>query len=201
MIRLLVADDEALVRECIVAHLKSEDSFIVVAQASDGQDAVDQAIATQPDVAVLDALMPGLDGFGAAAGILANVAECKVILLSAHARPGYVSRALSAGASGFVLRSDTASSLVSAIRDVYAGQRVVNQDLAAQSLALGRSPLTARETGVLAHTLSHHSTSAIAQSLNLAEGSIRNILSAAMVKLGATSRVEASRIAEENGWL
>jgi two-component system response regulator DesR len=201
MIRVLLADDQTLVRGALAAMLGLEADIEVVAEVGTGDDVVPAARRTNPDVALLDVQMPGKDGLTAAAELRAAMPTCKVVMCTTFGRPGYLSRALAAGAAGFVVKDAPPEQLVDAVRRVYAGLRVVDPSLAAESLATGQSPLTLREREVLAESSDGGTISDIAKSLHLSEGTVRNHLSAAIGKTGARTRAEAARLAEERGWL
>jgi two-component system, NarL family, response regulator DesR len=200
-IRLLLADDQELVRSALAALLALEDDFEVVATVGRGDEVVAAAKAHRPDVALLDIEMPGIDGL-AAAGVLAQeVPECRSLILTTFGRPGYLRRAMESGASGFVVKDVPAEQLADAIRRVVAGERVVDPALAAETLASGTSPLTARERDVLVAARPGATVAQIAEKLFLSEGTVRNYLSVAMAKIGAHNRAEAVRTADERGWL
>jgi two-component system response regulator DesR len=201
MIRVLLADDQTLVRGALAAMLGLEADIEVVAEVGTGDDVVPAARRTNPDVALLDVQMPGKDGLTAAAELRAAMPTCKVVMCTTFGRPGYLSRALAAGAAGFVVKDAPPEQLVDAVRRVHAGLRVVDPSLAAESLATGQSPLTLREREVLAESSDGGTISDIAKSLHLSEGTVRNHLSAAIGKTGARTRAEAARLAEERGWL
>ena len=199
MIRLLLADDQALVRSALAALLELEDEFDVVAQVGRGDEVLDAARASDPDVALLDIEMPGLDGLAAAAVLAERLPACRVIILTTFGRPGYLRRAMESGALGFVVKDAPAERLASAVRRVADGQRVVDPALAA--LAGGPSPLTGRERDVLVAARGGATVADIAARLHLSEGTVRNYLSAAIAKTGVRNRVEALRVADEKGWL
>ncbi|MFE2756060.1 response regulator transcription factor [Actinosynnema sp. NPDC059335] len=201
MIRVLLADDQALVRGAFAAMLGLEPDIEVVAQVSAGDEVVPAARRTAPDVALLDVQMPGLDGLSAAAELHAALPSCRVIVCTTFGRPGYLARAMAAGAVGFVVKDAPPEHLVDAVRRAHAGLRVVDPVLAAESLAHGRSPLTERERDVLACARDGGTVADLAKALHLSEGTVRNHLSAAIGKTGARTRAEAVRVAEENGWL
>lgn len=201
MIRVLVADDQALVRGALAAMLDLESDLEVVAQASSGQEALDEGLRTRPDVALLDVQMPGLDGLGAAELLRERLPECRVVMCTTFGRPGYLTRALAAGASGFVVKDAPPEHLVDAVRRVHRGLRVIDPQLATESLAGGPSPLTDRERDVLRAVADGATAAAVAVRLHLSPGTVRNHLSAAMGKLDARTRVEAARAAEDRGWL
>jgi two-component system, NarL family, response regulator DesR len=200
-IRLLLADDQELVRTALAALLDLEEDFEVVASVARGDQVVDAARAHQPDVALLDIEMPGIDGLAAAAVLTAQMPSCKVVILTTFGRAGYLRRAMEAGAVGFVVKDAPAEVLASAIRGVRAGERVVDPQLAAATLAAGESPLTARERDVLAVARSGATVADIAARLYLSEGTVRNYLSTAIAKTAARNRLEALHIAEQRGWL
>ncbi len=200
-IRILLADDQALVRSALAALLELEDDFEVVAQVGRGDEVVAAARDKQPDVALLDIEMPGLDGLAAAAALTHEVAACRVIIVTTFGRPGYLRRAMESGALGFVVKDAPAEQLADAIRRVSRGLRVVDPALAAATLAGGVSPLTGRERDVLVAARDGATVADIAGRLFLSEGTVRNYLSAAIAKTGVRNRVEAVRVADERGWL
>ena len=200
-IRLLLADDQALVRSALAALLELEDDFEVVAQVGRGDEVLDAARASGPDVALLDIEMPGLDGLAAAAVLAEQVPACRVIILTTFGRPGYLRRAMESGALGFVVKDAPAEQLAGAVRRVAEGQRVIDAALAAATLAGGPSPLTGRERDVLVAARGGATVADIAARLHLSEGTVRNYLSAAIAKTGVRNRVEALRVADEKGWL
>ncbi|MFF1879547.1 response regulator [Leifsonia sp. NPDC058230] len=200
-IRLLLADDQALVRGALAALLDLEPDLEVVAQVGRGDEVVDAARAHAADVALLDVEMPGLDGIQAAAALSASLPACRSLIVTTFGRPGYLRRAMEAGASGFVVKDTPSSQLADAVRRVAAGLRVVDPALAAESLASGVSPLTPRETEVLTVAAGGGSITDIARTLYLSEGTVRNHLSSAIGKTGARNRSEAAAIAAEKGWL
>ncbi|MEV6628858.1 response regulator transcription factor [Amycolatopsis sp. NPDC051106] len=200
-IRLLLADDQELVRQALCALLALEDDFEVVASVGRGDEVVAAARAHRPDVALLDIEMPGLDGLAAAAVLAAQVPDCRVVMLTTFGRAGYLRRAMDAGAAGFVVKDAPADVLADAIRRVRQGERVVDPALAVATLAAGESPLTARERDVLITARTGATVAEIASRLYLSEGTVRNYVSAAITKTGARNRVDAVRIADERGWL
>lgn len=206
MISVLLADDQAMIRQAFSVLLQLESDIEVVGQAGDVTETVRKVAEITPEVVLLDVQMPspdrlGADGIDACAAIMAAQPSTRVIILTTFGRPGYLRRAMEAGAVGYMLKDAPAEQLVDGIRRVHQGLRVVDPDLAAASLSIGASPLTTRETEVLAAAASGASTNAIAGQVFLSEGTVRNHLSAAMGKLGAGTRAEAVRIATENGWL
>jgi two-component system response regulator DesR len=200
-IRLLLADDQSLVRSALAALLELEDDFEVVGQTGRGDHVVATAIAVRPDVALLDIEMPGLDGLAAAAALTAELPACRVIILTTFGRPGYLRRAMESGALGFVVKDTQAEQLADAVRRVNRGERVVDPALAAATLAGGASPLTGRERDVLVAARDGATVADIAGKLFLSEGTVRNYLSAAIAKTGTRNRVEAVRVADGRGWL
>ncbi|MDQ6527028.1 response regulator transcription factor [Nocardioides sp. LHD-245] len=200
-IRLLLADDQALVRGALSALLGLEHDLEVVAEAGTGQEAVAAARRHTPDVALLDVEMPGLDGIAACAEVRAASPGTRVLIVTTFGRPGYLRRALQAGAAGFVVKDTPAPQLADAVRRIHQGLRVVDPALATDSLLTGESPLTARETDVLRAARDGAPVAAIAAALFLSEGTVRNHLSAAIGKTGASNRTEAVVVALGNGWL
>ena len=200
-IRLLLADDQALVRGALVALLELEGDLKVVAEVGRGDEVIAAAKLHSPDVALLDVEMPGMDGIAAAEALRAALPDVKVMIVTTFGRPGYLRRALLAGAAGFVVKDTPAKQLADAVRRVHSGLRVVDPDLAAASLATGESPLTAREAEVLRAAREGGTVSDLARSMFLSEGTVRNHLSSAIGKTGARTRAEAVRIADDKGWL
>ena len=201
MIRVLLAEDQVMIREALAALLSFEDDIEVVAQVGRGDEVTGAAEDTKPDVALLDIEMPGADGLTAAAALRRSCPNIKIIILTTFGRPGYLRRAMESGASGFIVKDSPADKLVRTIRDVLAGQRVIDPDLAAAALADGLNPLTPRERGVLDASADGRTIAEIAAQLYLSEGTVRNYLSACIQKTGARNRAEALRIASERGWL
>ncbi|TFV98729.1 response regulator transcription factor [Leifsonia flava] len=201
MIRLLIADDQALVRGALSALLGLEPDIEVVAEVGRGDEVVAAAMGASPDVALLDIEMPGLDGIAAASLLRERMPHCRVIMVTTFGRPGYLRRAMQAGASGFVVKDTPAAQLADAVRRVSQGFRVVDPSLAAESLTQGDSPLTERETDVLSVARAGGSITDIAAILHLSEGTVRNHLSSIIGKTGGRNRADAARIAEANGWL
>ncbi|MGV9977387.1 response regulator transcription factor [Micromonospora wenchangensis] len=200
MIRIVIADDEELIRGALVALLSLEADIEVVADVADGGAAVAAAVAHRPDLTLLDLEMPGLDGVDAARRLLRLVAT-QVVIVTRHARPGTLKRALNAGVHGFVPKSTPASELARIIRSVAAGERYVDARLAASALTEQESPLTLREIDVLRLTRDGLATKHIARQLGLAHGTVRNHISSAMAKLNVGSRTDAAAIAWEQGWI
>ena len=201
MIRVLLADDQALVRGALAALLSLEPDLEVVAEVGSGDQVVDAVLEHHPDVALVDVEMPGLDGIAATAAVRRASPDTKVLVVTTFGRPGYLHRALRAGASGFLVKDTPAARLADAVRRVHAGLRVVDPDLATDSLVAGESPLTPREAEVLRAARDGSPVSTIASALFLSEGTVRNHLSSAIQKTGATNRTEAVLLAESNGWL
>lgn len=201
MIRLLLADDQALVRGALAALLGLEPDLEVVAEVGSGDQVVDAVGEHRPDVALLDVEMPGMDGISATAAVRDAFPATRVLIVTTFGRPGFLRRALQAGASGFVVKDTPAAQLADAVRRVHAGLRVVDPALATDSLVSGESPLTARETEVLQAARDGSSVAAIARRLFLSEGTVRNHLSSAIGKTGAGNRAEAVLVADRNGWL
>ncbi len=201
MIRVLLAEDQAMVREALATLLGLQPDIEIVAQVGRGDEVVPAALAAQPDIALLDIEMPGMDGLAAAAALHEQLPACKVLILTTFGRPGYLRRAMSGGAVGFLVKEAPAAQLAVAIRRAVAGERVVDPALAVAALSEGDNPLTEREREVLAETASGRSIADIAATLYLSEGTVRNYLSEAIQKLGARNRVDAARIAEQRGWL
>ena len=201
MIRLLLADDQALVRGALAALLDLESDLEVVAQVGRGDEVVDAARESGAEVCLLDIEMPGLNGIEAAAALRRELPGVRSLIVTTFGRPGYVRRAIEAGASGFVVKDTPARQLADAVRRVHAGLRVIDPDLAAESLIDGPSPLTDRERELLTLALDGAPVATIAARVHLSEGTVRNHLSAATGKTGATTRSEAARIALDRGWL
>lgn len=201
MIRVLLAEDQAMVRGALAALLSREHDIEVVAEVARGDEVVETAQAAQPDVALLDIEMPGGGGLAAAAALRKVLPSCRTVILTTFGRSGYLQRAMESGAVGFLLKDAPAAGLALALRRVMAGERVVDPDLALAALSEGRNPLTPREREVLSASLFGASLAEIAAQLVLSEGTVRNHLSTAMQKLGAQNRMEAARLAEQKGWL
>ncbi|KRF22746.1 MULTISPECIES: response regulator transcription factor [unclassified Phycicoccus] len=200
-IRLLLADDQAMVRGALATLLGLEPDMEVVAEVGSGDEVVAAARASKPDVALVDVEMPGLDGIAATAALHEAMPGVRVLIVTTFGRPGFLRRALQAGASGFVVKDTPARQLAEAVRRVHSGLRVVDPALAADSLAGGESPLTARETEVLIAAREGGSVADIARDVSLSEGTVRNHLSSAIGKTMARNRADAVRIADEYGWL
>jgi two-component system, NarL family, response regulator DesR len=201
VIRVLLAEDQAMVRGALSSLLALEDDIEVVAEVGRGDEVLPAARRVEPDVALLDIGLPGESGLDAASALHADLPGVRVLMLTTFNRPGYLRRAMEAGAAGFLLKDAPASELARAIRAAVAGERVVDPGLAAAALSQGENPLTAREQEVLAEARRHGTVAELAAALHLSPGTTRNHLSAIMQKLDARSRIEAIRVAEERGWL
>ena len=200
-IRVLLAEDQAMIREALAALLSFEDDIEVVAQVGRGDEVLKAANDTSPDVALLDIEMPGLDGLTAAAALKQASPGTSIVILTTFGRPGYLRRAMESGVSGFIVKDSPADKLAQTIRQVKAGKKVIDPDLAAAALSEGASPLSPRERDVLAASQDGATIAEIAAALFLSEGTVRNYLSACIQKTGARNRAEALRVAEERGWL
>lgn len=200
-IRVLLAEDQGMVRGALAALLRLEEDLEVVAEVGRADEVVPVALKTQPDIALLDIEMPGGDGLSAARALKHSLPACRVVILTTFGRSGYLRLAMESGAVGFLLKDAPAAELAVAIRRVMAGERVVDPDLALSALSEGGNPLTLRERDVLRASLSGASIADIATQLYLSEGTVRNHLSAAIQKMGAQNRIEAARLAEQKGWL
>ncbi|MFC4946848.1 response regulator transcription factor [Pseudonocardia sp. GCM10023141] len=200
-IRLVLADDESLTRGAVGALLGLESDLVVVGEAATGDEAIERIREHHPDVAVLDVEMPGLDGAEVAQWVANNEPGTRCIILTRHARPGVLRRALAAGATGFVTKSAPATVLADVIRRVHGGGRWVDPDLAMTALMTEASPLTDRELEVLRSVDASGTASDIAARVHLSPGTVRNYLSSAMQKLGVGSRTEAVQVARDRGWL
>jgi two-component system, NarL family, response regulator DesR len=200
-VRVLLAEDQAMVRGALSALLSMEEDIEIVAEAARGDEVLAAALDAFPDVALLDIEMPGGDGLSAAEQLKERLPACRVIILTTFGRAGYLKRAMEAGAVGFLLKDAPATELATAIRRVVKGERVVDPGLAASALSEGGNPLTERERDVLAASADGATIGDIADGLYLSEGTVRNYLSTAIKKLGVRNRVEAARFAERKGWL
>jgi two-component system response regulator DesR len=200
-VRILLADDEHLIRGAFAALLALEDDLLVVAEAASGPEALAMALAHRPDVAVLDLQMPGMDGVKVATSIRDQLPGCRTMIVTSHGRPGHLKRALAAGVRGFAPKTVSARQLAEIIRTVHAGNRFVDPELAADAISAGDSPLTAREAEVLELSAYGAPVSEIAERASLSQGTVRNYLSSAMTKLGAENRHTAVRLARERGWV
>ena len=200
-IRILLAEDQAMVRGALAALLRLEDDIEVVAELSQGDQVLPAALRSQPDVALLDIEMPGMDGLSAAQELHKNIPACRIVILTTFGRSGYLRQAMESGAVGFLLKDAPADQLAVAIRRVMAGERVVDPDLALTALSDGDNPLTGRERDVLRASLDGASIADIATQFYLSEGTVRNHISTAIQKLDARNRMEAAHLAQEKGWL
>jgi two-component system response regulator DesR len=200
-IKVLLAEDQGMMRGALALLLGLEPDIEVVAEVADGTSVVDTAVRERPDVALLDIEMPGIDGLTAAAELRRRLPGCKILILTTFGRPGYLRRAMEAGASGFLVKDGPVEELAAAIRRVLAGERVVDPALAAAALSAGPNPLTERERDVLAAAVDGSTVADIAARLYLSESTVRNYLSAAIGKTGSRNRIEAVRVARQQGWL
>ena len=200
-IRILLAEDQAMVRGALTALLNLEEDLEVVAEVSQGDQVLPTAKKNKPDVALLDIEMPGSDGLSAAEALHKNLPTCRIVILTTFGRSGYLRRAMESGAVGFLLKDAPADQLAIAIRRVMAGERVVDPELALSALSDGDNPLTGRERDVLRASLDGASIADIAAQLFLSEGTVRNHISTAIQKLNVHNRMEAAHIARERGWL
>lgn len=201
MIRVLLAEDQLMFRTAVRRLLELEDDITVVAEVGRGDELVASALATSPDVAVVDIEMPALDGVSAARELRIALPNCRVLMLTMYGRPGFVQQAMAAGAAGFLLKDAPVETLAAAIRRCVAGEDVVDASLAAQALRAGPNPLSQTERAILGACSEGLPTSAIARRLWLSEGTVRNKVSEILAKLGARNRTEAAQIARESGWL
>ena len=200
-IRIVVADDETLLRDALEAILSLQADIDVVAVAASGTEAIARIERHRPDVAVLDLLMPGADGIEVAEAVAGLSPGTRCLILTSYARPGYLKRALAAGVRGFVPKTTPAATLTEVIRRLHAGQRYVDPELSAETIAAGDSPLTPREADVLELSAGGAPVEEIARRAALSPGTVRNYLSAASLKLGAPNRHAAAEIARTKGWI
>lgn len=200
-IRVMLADDQALVRGALAALLELESDLTVVSQVGSGDAVVEAARENRPDVVLMDVEMPGMDGIAATAAVREVLTQVRVLIVTTFGRPGFLRRGLQAGASGFVVKDTPAAELADAVRRVHQGLRVVDPQLATESLVAGESPLTKRESEVLLSAKAGGTVADVAKRVFLSEGTVRNHLSAAIGKTGARNRAEAVQIADGNGWL
>ncbi|WP_242886939.1 response regulator transcription factor [Actinomadura litoris] len=201
MIRVLLAEDQGMMRSALALLLGLEEDIEVVAQVGNGTDALPEALRTRPDVAVLDIELPGRSGLDVAADLHRELPACKVLIVTTFGRPGYLRRAMEAGVSGFLVKDGPIEDLVAALRRILAGERVVDPVLAATALSVGPNPLTGRERDVLTAAADGSTVADIAARLHLSESTVRNYLSAAIGKTNARNRIEAVGTARHNGWL
>ena len=200
-IRVLIAEDQTMLRGALASLLDLEPDICVIAQAANGREAHKLALSLTPDVVVTDIEMPLMTGLEFAAALKQSESKARVIILTTFARPGYLRRALDAGARGYLLKERPASELADAIRKVHAGLRAVDPALAAEAWSADADPLTDRERQILQRAGDGRSSAEIAAELRLSEGTVRNYLSEAIAKLGAANRTDAARIARARGWL
>lgn len=200
-IRVLLADDENLIREALAQMLDLEDDLEVVAQAASGPEAVAAAVHTGVDVAVLDLQMPDLDGIAVAERLARDLPACGTVIVTSHGRPGHLKRALAAGVRGFLPKTTSAATLARVVRTVHEGGRYVDPDLATEAIAAGDSPLTPREADVLELAADGAPVDEIAARASLSPGTVRNYLSSAVTKLGAANRHDACAVARRMGWI
>lgn len=201
MIRILLADDENLIRSGLAALLCLEDDFEISAQAADGREALTLALTNLPDVAILDLQMPGLDGIAVAEALKEALPKCATIIVTSYALPGHLKRALAAGARAFLPKTVSGSVLAEVVRAVHRGERYIDSELAAEAIGAGENPLTPREADVLTLAAGGATVESIAQRAFLSPGTVRNYLSSAAAKLGAVNRHEAVHLAQNNGWI
>jgi two-component system response regulator DesR len=201
VIKVLLAEDQGMMRGALALLLNLEEDIEVVAQLADGDAIVGTAVEKQPDVAVLDIELPGRGGLEAAAELRERLPACRVLIVTTFGRPGYLRRAMEAGASGFLVKDGPVEELAAAIRRVLAGERVIDPALAAAALSAGPNPLTRREQDVLAAAVDGAMVSDIARKLHLSPATVRNYLSSAIGKTQTRNRMEAVRAARRNGWL
>lgn len=200
-IRILLADDELLIRTALAQMLDLEDDLSVVGEAPNGEIAVPLAVKEAVDVAVLDLQMPKLDGIAVAEALAEQLPSCGCVIVTSHGRPGHLKRALAAGVRGFLPKTTSAATLAQVVRTVHDGGRYVDPELAAEAIAAGDSPLTPRETDVLELAASGAPIEEIADRAALSPGTVRNYLSNAMTKLDAANRHEAVATAQRLGWI
>ncbi|WP_067202420.1 response regulator transcription factor [Microbacterium sp. XT11] len=200
-IRLVIVDDQALVRGAMGALLDLEDDLAVVGMAADGAEALRLVAELAPDVCLMDVQMPGMDGIETTRMLRAANPGTRVLVVTTFARPGYLRTALDAGASGFIVKDTPAEKLADAVRRVHSGMRVLDPALAEESLFNGANPLSDRERQVLRLAADGRSAAAIAAEVFLSAGTVRNHLSAAIGKTGAANRAQAVRIAQDKGWI
>uniref|UniRef100_A0AAU2VAK3 Response regulator transcription factor n=1 Tax=Streptomyces sp. NBC_00003 TaxID=2903608 RepID=A0AAU2VAK3_9ACTN len=200
-VRVLLAEDQGMMRGALALLLGLEEDMEVVAQVSAGDKIVPEALNSRPDVALLDIELPGKSGLDAAAELREEVPDCRVLILTTFGRPGYLRRAMEAGAAGFLVKDGPVEDLAEAIRRVLRGETVIDPALAAAALSAGPSPLTARERDVLNASVDGATVSDIAGKLHLSESTVRNYLSSAIGKTGTRNRMEAVRSARQQGWL
>ncbi|MFD9562458.1 response regulator [Streptomyces sp. NPDC059994] len=200
-VRVLLAEDQGMMRGALALLLGLEEDIEVVAQVSAGDRIVAEALTARPDVALLDIELPGLSGLDAAAELREECPDCRVLILTTFGRPGYLRRAMEAGAAGFLVKDGPVEDLAEAIRRVLRGETVIDPALAAAALSAGANPLTARERDVLNASVDGATVADIAGKLHLSESTVRNYLSSAIGKTATRNRMEAVRAARQQGWL
>lgn len=200
-IRVMIVEDQAMVRGALAALLRLEHDLEIVAECADAESALDHLTDSPPDIVLMDVELPGMSGIDAITRIRQRFPEIRCIVLTTFGRPGYLRSALDAGAFGFLVKDAPASELANAIRQVHAGGRAIDPELAMDALSLGENPLTPRQRDVLRLTLLGRSITEMATELALTVGTVRNYLSEAITTVGASNRIDAARIAEANGWL
>ncbi|ALC23506.1 response regulator [Streptomyces pristinaespiralis] len=200
-VRVLLAEDQGMMRGALALLLGLEADIDVVAQVGRGDQIVEAALTSRPDVALLDIELPGRSGLDAAADLAREVPDCRVLILTTFGRPGYLRRAMEAGAAGFLVKDGPVEELARAIRRVLTGETVVDPALAAAALGAGPNPLTARERDALGASVDGATVADIAERLHLSESTVRNYLSSAIGKTGTRNRMEAVRAARQQGWL
>lgn len=200
-IQVVLAEDQAMVRRALAALLETEPDISVCASAANGRQALAAIAKQRPDVLVTDIEMPEMTGLTLAGEVHSRFPQTGIVILTTFARPGYLRRALDAGAKGYLLKDRPSAELAEAVRRVHKGIRVIDPDLAAEAWDTGPDPLSERERQILWRAGEGHSSNEIAEELHLSEGTVRNYLSEAISKLGATNRVEAARLARSKGWL
>lgn len=201
MIRIVLTEDEQLIRAALAGLLGLDEEFSVVGQYLSGEEMIQRAPATDPQVAVVDLQLPGIDGIEACEQLMKACPKVRCMILTSHARPGYLKRALETGISGFMPKTISADELARAVRTLAEGGRVVDSGLAADAIATGDSPLTTREADVLQLVIDGSPVADIAERLHLARGTVRNYLSSAQMKLGADNRHQAAQEARAHGWI
>ena len=200
-VRVLLAEDQAMMRGALAVLLDLEEDLEVVAQVGDGTEVVPQALAHRADIALLDIELPGMSGLDAAEQLARELPACRVIMVTTFGRPGYLQRAMAAGAAGFLVKDGPIESLVAAVRRVLAGETVIDPELAGQALRTVVSPLTPRERDVLVAAEDGSTVADIAERLHLSATTVRNYLSDAIGKTGTRNKTEAALLARRNGWL
>ncbi|MFB6672408.1 response regulator [Streptomyces sp. NPDC056390] len=200
-VRVLLAEDQGMMRGALALLLGLEEDIEVVAQVARGDAIVGTALETRPDVALLDIELPGRSGLDAAADLREQCPDCRVLILTTFGRPGYLRRAMEAGAAGFLVKDGPVEDLAEAVRRVLRGETVIDPALAAAALSAGPNPLTARECDVLKASVDGATVSDISGTLHLSESTVRNYLSSAIGKTGTRNRMEAMREARQQGWL